>query len=65
MNAEYGLYVRKNNIEIAAKTKAGWFYGTQTLLQLLPTQNQNFPFSIPQLTIGDYPRFSTAACISM
>ncbi|HVT85316.1 MAG TPA: beta-N-acetylhexosaminidase [Chitinophagaceae bacterium] len=57
MNGEYRLIVRKNNIEIAAKTKVGWFYGTQTLLQLLPTQKLNFPFSIPQLSIEDYPRF--------
>jgi hexosaminidase len=57
MNSEYRLIVRKNNIEIVGKTKVGWFYGTQTLLQLLPTKKQNFSFSIPQVTITDYPRF--------
>jgi hexosaminidase len=53
----YQLNIRKNRIEIAAKTQAGLFYGIQTLLQLLPVQKQNFPFSIPQLSITDYPRF--------
>ena len=52
----YGLNVSKNKIEISSKTEAGAFYGIQTLLQLLPV-NKNSPLSIPQLSIGDNPRF--------
>lgn len=58
----YGLSVQKNNIEISAKTQIGWFYGTQTLLQLLPitksiSQFPNSKIQIPCVTITDYPRF--------
>ena len=59
----YKLTVASNSIVIRAPTQAGLFYGTQTLLQLLPpdifsTQlvaNASWP--IPCVQIEDRPRF--------
>jgi hexosaminidase len=58
----YTLAVTKGSITIEGDTYTGTFYGVQTFLQLLPTtpdgQKQNTSFSIPFLTVQDYPRFA-------
>jgi hexosaminidase len=60
-----GFYELKcDNIGISiGGDKEGVFSGVQTLIQLLPpenqkTKNQNLQLSIPQLSITDYPRFA-------
>jgi hexosaminidase len=57
----YLLEISKNNISIVSYQSESLFNGIQTLLQLLPkeksTQN-NYPLSINQLSIKDYPRFA-------
>ena len=60
----YRLIVNSNDIKISAPKPAGVFYGTQTLLQLLPPEiykrakQNNKQWNIPALSIEDYPRFS-------
>jgi hexosaminidase len=59
----YTLSVQTNGVTITAPTAAGIFYGTQSLLQLLPPEifstnpipNRTWP--IPCLQITDQPRF--------
>lgn len=58
----YSLEVKKDNINIAGNSYAGTFYGMQSLIQLLPTQDpklksQNHRLNIPLVSIQDYPRF--------
>src|SRR6188768_1858594 len=60
----YQLKVSANNgVTITANEPAGLFYGTQTLLQLLPpaieskSAAKNIAWSIPVVEITDYPRF--------
>lgn len=60
----YQLIVSQKNITLKASSPAGLFYGTQTLLQLLPTAVE-FPerqklvksWTLPVVTIADQPRF--------
>jgi hexosaminidase len=57
---EYHLAVTKDKINIEGISNEAVFYGIQTLLQLLPTDNSssiNIGFQLPQVTITDYPRF--------
>ncbi len=54
-----GTYILQSNqssIAITAKSDTGIFYGIQTLIQLLPTQ-QIGKLIIPSVSITDYPRF--------
>ncbi|HPH91923.1 MAG TPA: family 20 glycosylhydrolase [Ferruginibacter sp.] len=58
----YELNVGKNKISLVSYYSDGLFYGIQTVLQLLPEKKKpgnqkNYPLSIPQLSIKDYPRF--------
>ena len=53
----YTLTVKKDGVEISGDTYAGTFYGMQTLIQLLPVEKAS-SFSIPQVSVTDYPRFS-------
>ncbi len=58
----YQLTVGSNGVRIQAAQPAGLFYGTQTLLQLLPAElegsaRQRGPFAISQGTLRDAPRF--------
>ena len=56
----YTLDVDANKIIISSAGNEGLFYGMQTLLQLLPEtkgESVSAGFSIPQLSIKDYPRF--------
>ncbi len=60
----YRLKVNSAGVTLIAKNPAGIFYGIQTLLQLLPPDiqsklpNERKSWSIPAVTIEDYPRFS-------
>jgi hexosaminidase len=55
----YTLNVTKNGITIEGDTYTGTFYGIQTLIQLLPVEKiSNKQFSIPFVSIQDYPRFN-------
>jgi len=51
----YTLSVVPERITLMGADEAGVFYGTQTLLQLIPT---DAPLDIPACTIEDSPRFS-------
>jgi hexosaminidase len=59
----YDLTVTPMAVTITADSSAGLFYGIQTLLQLLPNeiesrkQANNVEWTIPAVTINDYPRF--------
>lgn len=59
----YRLKINTNGVTLVAKTPAGIFYGIQTLLQLFPahivskTPGELKDWSIPVVTIEDYPRF--------
>ncbi|HET6995706.1 MAG TPA: family 20 glycosylhydrolase, partial [Chitinophagaceae bacterium] len=57
----YSMTVSPNSILIQGQTASGTFYGMQTLIQLLPTEQQKTfspTFGIPCLQINDLPRFS-------
>lgn len=56
----YGLTVDAEKITITSAGNEGLFYGLQSLLQLLPATKDisiTTGFTIPQLSIRDYPRF--------
>jgi hexosaminidase len=59
----YHLTVTSNKVTIKATDDAGFLYGVQTLIQILPTEyeanslQQNIEWSIPNLEIKDKPRF--------
>jgi len=61
---QYGLRSGADGVTITAPEPAGLFYGVQTLLQLLPaaieskTVVANASWSLPAVTIIDYPRFA-------
>ena len=54
----YLLTVTPEFVKIEAETPAGIFYGTQTLLQLLPPVVEGESAGIPAVTITDRPRFA-------
>ncbi|MHA1235819.1 MAG: beta-N-acetylhexosaminidase, partial [Promethearchaeota archaeon] len=59
---KYSLIVSRENIIISAPTSSGVFYGIQTLLQLIPHKalegdKISLEFSIPCVSIEDFPRF--------
>ena len=54
----YELIVSRGKIEIKASGKAGWFYGIQTLIQLVESSEKNgSSFQIMALQVKDGPRF--------
>lgn len=57
----YELIVSPKNIRVLANDAAGYFYGVQTLKQLLATEtaegSENKSYLIPSVTIKDGPRF--------
>ncbi|HPS03429.1 MAG TPA: beta-N-acetylhexosaminidase, partial [Candidatus Sumerlaeota bacterium] len=59
----YRLVVTKESVQITARKSAGLFYGTQTLLQLLPpavfskSAVQNVKWGAPCVEVEDVPRF--------
>lgn len=62
-NDGYRLKVTPQGITLTANAPAGFFYGIQTLVQLLPpaiaskTEKEEREWDIPAVTIEDYPRF--------
>lgn len=55
----YNLQISNNSISIVGNSKAGTFYGIQTLIQLLSTQkNKNNHYKIDNVKITDAPRFA-------
>ena len=60
----YGLVIDEREARVRAATLAGVFYGTQTLLQLLPpeieqpTVANGVVWRVPMVTIEDGPRFA-------
>lgn len=52
----YNLSVSEDAIAIKAEYNTGFFYGIQTLLQLIPSENKS-EIKIPCLQINDYPKF--------
>ena len=59
----YQLNISTSGVTIMANKPAGLFYGLQTLLQLLPpaveskSMVKNINWSLPAVTVIDYPRF--------
>lgn len=56
----YTIEVSHSNIQIAANTEAGLFYGYQTFVQMLPDDVSSTAYSkitIPLCSITDYPRY--------
>jgi hexosaminidase len=59
----YRLIVNQKGIEISAEAPAGWFYGVQTLFQLMPSAiestspSKGVSWKLPFVTIHDKPRF--------
>ncbi|MFT4786894.1 MAG: hexosaminidase [Cyclobacteriaceae bacterium] len=51
----YKLSINQNGVTILAKDNTGWYWGTQTLRQLIMLGSS--ANSIPFLTIDDYPAF--------
>lgn len=59
----YKLEISPKTIVITAKDPAGVYYGTRTILQLLPAMGDaawkdSSPENLPALRITDYPRFA-------
>lgn len=55
-NEAYELSVDHKGVKIVASSSAGFFYGVQSLIQMLPTDKKIA--SLPYLDIKDTPRFS-------
>jgi N-acetyl-beta-hexosaminidase len=53
----YTLDVTQNEIIIYAVSAEGWFYGIQSLLQLMPLNLKNQDLKIPAGSVEDTPRF--------
>ena len=66
-NEGYKLIVNPNSVVLSANKPAGLFYGMQTLVQLLPKEIEskivvnNKTWTLPSVTITDYPRFGWRA----
>jgi hexosaminidase len=57
---EYKLEATAHQITVSSASKEGLFYGMQSLLQLMPDTKQislSAGFTVPQVSINDYPRF--------
>jgi hexosaminidase len=52
----YILRITSDSLKLSANKPAGLFYGTQTILQLLPVE-KNSKWQIPTGTIRDYPEY--------
>ena len=61
----YVLDITQKGIDITASKPAGWFYGTQSLIQLLHAmvieQDEEVELALPCVHIEDAPRFSWRA----
>lgn len=54
----YSLQINQKGITITGQDEAGVFYGIQSLLQLLPVDQENKSLPLPYVIIQDYPRFA-------
>ncbi len=54
----YELIITADGITISAANSTGWFYGLQTLRQLLPANGNGKHIELPLLKITDAPRFA-------
>lgn len=54
----YDLQSTEKQITITGGGNEGLFYGTQTLLQLLPAEKISSSYPVQAVTIKDYPRFN-------
>ena len=55
----YKLNINSNEVNITAASENGLFYGIQTLLQMIPTNQSDYKtFEIPSVEIIDKPAFS-------
>lgn len=54
----YELKVSKDKIVISAAQPSGWFYGWQTLMQLVRLNLQRASSVIPEVSIKDEPKFA-------
>jgi hexosaminidase len=58
---QYTLGVSEGGIQVTASNNTGWFYGVQSLFQLLPSlpgiQDSLSAIKIPEVLINDAPRF--------
>ncbi|WP_338288966.1 beta-N-acetylhexosaminidase [Luteolibacter sp. LG18] len=59
----YKLEITPKTVVVTGKDAAGAYYGTRTLLQLLPAANDpawkdQAPEKLPAVSISDYPRFA-------
>ncbi len=52
----YRLIVSDKTIVVKAEYEQGFFYGIQTLLQLIPSEKKN-EIKVPCLEINDYPKY--------
>jgi hexosaminidase len=52
----YRLTIDPRGVQIIGNAPAGLFYGVQTLIQLLDSQ-QHFPLRLPICTISDWPQY--------
>lgn len=59
----YELRIADNGISITAAGPTGWFYGTQSLIQIFTQyeKNRGQTTSLPKLSIKDKPTFSWRA----
>lgn len=57
-NEGYELEIAKNKITISASQPSGWFYGWQTLMQLIRLNQNGNSSSIPEVSIKDEPKFA-------
>lgn len=57
----YTLKVSPKGINISANTSAGFFYGSETLKQLIAKDTQESLWLVPSITIKDSPRFGWRA----
>ncbi len=53
----YNISIKGNRIVLQGK-EAGLFYAMQSFLQLFPSEKINGTYTIPNVVINDYPRFS-------
>lgn len=66
---DYELAITTNEVVIRAADAAGWFYGVQTLLQLLPPEalahhpQPGVTWTAPCVEIADQPRFAWRGCM--
>ncbi|MBI9063931.1 MAG: family 20 glycosylhydrolase [Marinilabiliaceae bacterium] len=54
----YQLSIKSDGITISAANSTGWFYGLQTLRQLLPANGNGKQIELPLMEIKDAPRFA-------